>query len=442
MNENFPSCPDVEIEIIGKLLTFEEAAIATFPLVTDVMFYIEQHRKIFKVMRQLWDEQKPIDPLSVANRMFPVQNEERQELLMFLLKAQDHISLLIAVKEHCMILIQYYIAREGILLSSDFSQRLAKGDDVFDCYDNFMIDLLKAYSHTNIQQSTKVTDVINESIEQITRIRNKEISMLGIPTLLTSIDTAINGLQSPDLVIIAARPSMGKAQPLTSLILMSDGSWKRMGDIEVGDEIASEKREYSVVTGVFPQGNQQTYRVVFADGRECRCTGSHLWQTYSTKYIGNATRVTTLDEVREKLKSSRYQKRISIPQTTGVFGIQKKFIIHPYLMGVLLGDGCLTKGALWNKPDDEIVDKVTKVLPKGCYVKSMGDNRRILGEKNPSPVFKELKRYGLFKLSIDKFIPDDYLTCCKTPRQRTEASSRSGSTTADPTFSVLNVPVQ
>ena len=210
MMKPLPSCPELETEVLGELLTFESAAITVFPLLTEQMFYSEQNRKIFRTMRQLWENSEPIDILTVTNKIFPNMSEQRKLLIFELGNAQYSISSSVAIQTHCLIIIQHFLAREGIFMSEEFSNKLYAGSDVLDTFEDHMVDLLKVYSVTNLQQATKVGSIVTESIALIDKIRSKEISMVGIPSMLDSIDTVINGLQAPDLIIIAARPSMGK----------------------------------------------------------------------------------------------------------------------------------------------------------------------------------------------------------------------------------------
>jgi replicative DNA helicase len=81
----------------------------------------------------------------------------------------------------------------------------------------------------------------------------------GVETGFYELDDMMNGLQNGEMVIVAARPSMGKAQPLDAQVLTRRG-FKPMGEVRVGDELASVDGAPSHVVGVFPQGRRQVYR--------------------------------------------------------------------------------------------------------------------------------------------------------------------------------------
>jgi replicative DNA helicase len=75
----------------------------------------------------------------------------------------------------------------------------------------------------------------------------------GKATGFVDLDEMTTGLQDGDLIIVAGRPSMGKANPVDTPI-RTPGGWKRMGDLRVGDALASVDGGASIVTGVYPQG--------------------------------------------------------------------------------------------------------------------------------------------------------------------------------------------
>ena len=110
---------------------------------------------------------------------------------------------------------------------------------------------------------------------------------------------------------------MGKAQPLDAKVRTLSG-WKRMGELEVGDALASVDGRASIVTGIFPQGVKQTYSVAFSDGRSTQCCGEHLWRVMYRDW--ETPRVVSTDCLREMLGKVRYQGRLWIDTVSGDFG--------------------------------------------------------------------------------------------------------------------------
>ena len=228
---------------------------------------------------------------------------------------------------------------------------------------------------------------------------------------------------------------LGKAQPISAKVLTPHG-WKRMGDIVQGDVVIAGDGTPTRVTGVFPQGEKEIFEVAFNDGAKARCCDDHLWFT-STEADRKRMRragipvqscamgeVRSLREIRASLRSNNGRlKNHSIPMVGVVQGDEAVLPVHPYLLGVLIGDGSLTtKSVYYSKPDDQIRDRVAHLLKH-----DFGDEIRLRdttpGDSNktyrmtrtsaasPNPLKQELLKFGLMgKGSHERFIPDAYLS--------------------------------
>src|SRR5690606_12657874 len=146
--------------------------------------------------------------------------------------------------------------------------------------------------------------------------QNNPSDVTGVPTGFIDLDRMTSGMQPGDLIIVAGRPSMGKAQPLDARVRTPSG-WATMGELAVGDALASVDGAPSIVTGVFPQGERQIWRVTFSDGRSAECCDEHLWTVHHRAW--RAPRTVTLAELRAMLGKRRYQQRLWIDMPSGDF---------------------------------------------------------------------------------------------------------------------------
>lgn len=239
-----------------------------------------------------------------------------------------------------------------------------------------------------------------------------------IPTGFKEIDDCLYGGLSTveELFLVVARTNNGKAQPLWSKVLTPSG-WKTMRDIQVGDEVVGKNNDNGRVVQIFPQGQKDYYRVHFNDHTYAECCDDHLWEVLPAKRRERANnhygehQVLTLKEIRQTLDKN-YSVDISEPiEFTSNFSLSHN--LDPYLLGVILGDGCTRDNAvsITNK-SHFIWDKVEAALLK-CNCKRSGkDLKYIVGNTwNTNFVRNKLIDYGLFGLkSADKYIPDVYLT--------------------------------
>jgi len=98
----------------------------------------------------------------------------------------------------------------------------------------------------------------------------------GLPTGFYELDDMMGGLHGGEMIVVAGRPSMGKQQPVDTPVLAPQG-WRPIGSLRAGDCVVGADGKPTEVTGVFPQGVQQAYRVTFRDGTSTECGLDHLW---------------------------------------------------------------------------------------------------------------------------------------------------------------------
>lgn len=204
----------------------------------------------------------------------------------------------------------------------------------------------------------------------------------------------------------------GKAQPLCSPVL-TPGGFVAMGKINVGDFVIAQDGTPARVTGVFPQGVKDVWRVTFSDGSSARCCDDHLWavQTANHRKRNQPPQIKALKDIRGDLGNATSNKW-SIPMTQPVcFDEQGPLPLDPYFLGILLGDGGLSSGTpRITTPDEEILAAVRALLPAGLHLAKCGsiDYRISSGVKTKGTEI--LASLGLIGAKSDtKRIPAQYL---------------------------------
>lgn len=247
------------------------------------------------------------------------------------------------------------------------------------------------------------------------------------------IETALN--KNTRLILCDGIWGSSKAQPLDAKILTPSG-WKTMGEIKVGDDVFSQSGTPTKVLGIFPQGNKEIYKVTFSDGSVTECCLDHLWLTQTererNKHLrkrnkGNPIyrkaeippKIRTLKEIKETLRASRGHINHSIPMVKPIEFSPQKHLIHPYILGALIGDGCLVNRVGLTSADVEIVNKIASLLPEDLIINKQARKEieytivkkdKGKGIYSLNPFKEELKRLGLWgHLSYQKFVPKEYL---------------------------------
>lgn len=269
-------------------------------------------------------------------------------------------------------------------------------------------------------------DALRGAVEMTAEAYSRDGGMSGLATDLIDLDTKIGGLHPSDLIVLAGRPSMGKAQPLEARIKTTTG-WTRMGDLRLGDELASIDGQPSRVTGLYPQGEKEIYRLTFSDGRSAEACAEHLWQVH---YRGwERPRVLTTAAIIVMLERKRYQGRLWVDPCSGHFGHSQTLPVDPWVLGALLGDGNLKGGSpRFSTASETMLEELSDRLGEtfelraaGGYdwrvVQVGGAHRTGVQGVNPNPLKQALAGLGLWEVgSPDKFIPDLYLTAHRQAR--------------------------
>ena len=151
----------------------------------------------------------------------------------------------------------------------------------------------------------------------------------------------------------------------------------RHGDLKVGDYVFDRTGKPTLVTGVYPQGKRLIYRVTLADGRTVDADGDHLWSvvTPKMKEIGRdcTPRVMTTKEMLQRgvRTESKGAYRYMIPANGPVQRPEADLPVDPYLVGVMIGDGCAREVPLTISSDDEfVIAKVASIISASHYKQS------------------------------------------------------------------------
>lgn len=227
--------------------------------------------------------------------------------------------------------------------------------------------------------------------------------MFGWP----SVDEMTGGLKPGDFASFVGRPASGKAQPLTAKVLTPTG-WTTMGALRVGDKLASVDGIPSEVLEIFPQGQKPVFRLTFQDGRSCEAADEHLWEVWYREWP--SPRILTTVQIIALLSKSRYQKRLSVRLFNGDYGTHLTTLFSPYVLGLLIGDGCFRGSSpMFSTEDPGLVEALNSELEKFDLKAKHTDrcNYRICGSDSKVNVLREwLKDMGLWGLlSEEKFLP-------------------------------------
>ncbi|MBI3636054.1 MAG: hypothetical protein HY216_07545, partial [Candidatus Rokubacteria bacterium] len=242
--------------------------------------YTDAHRAIYQNMLTLFERSHPVDLLTLNEEL---RRTEQLDLVggpaaLALLVEQASIAAHLTSYAH--IVRDMAALRELIQTSTQIiAQAFDAKEDVATLVDDAERKIFSLAERRLEGSALPISKILKNTFEYIEQLYERKEHVTGVATGFQKLDLETSGFQPSDFIIIAARPSMGKAQPLDAPVKTPTG-WTRMGALKIGDALASIDGTTSVVSGIFPQGRQGTYRVTFSDGRSTECTGEHLWRVH------------------------------------------------------------------------------------------------------------------------------------------------------------------
>ena len=222
-----------------------------------------------------------------------------------------------------------------------------------------------------------------------------------------------------DLVIGGGSMGGGKLNPLYTLVLTPNG-WVRMGELKVGDFVCTPFGKPARILEIYEHKDKDIYDLETTDGRHARCGLEHLWSFRTRKQVhkyrehGIVGRNLTTEDTASLIKRLEEGQPIYLPTSHAQEFSRKDYVIPPYVLGVLLGDGCLTSRLnstcfVVSNSEDDIIQKVASFSNANrVYANHCNYSKSIFTTK--AQRYKEyLDGVGLVTYSYNKFIPQEYL---------------------------------
>ncbi len=428
LDRPLPQSPDAERAVLGSILENPNAFYRVVSLVDTDDFFKDAHRLIFAAIRSLAEKSVEIDLLTVKHELAKRSQLEQAGGSAYVSSLVDVVPDVANVERYARIVKEKSTLRRLIVMGNSVMRAALDAPnepaDVLNIAEKSLYEIAEGSTEKGFVALDRITRQNMTAIEQLHEA-GKLIT--GIPTGYDRFNEFTSGFQPQDLVIIAARPSMGKAQPLDAKVLTRRG-FVCMGSLKIGDELASIDGAPSHVIGIFPQGERELFRITFSDGRSTECCREHLWRV--TYRDWDAPRVMTTERIMEMLQRKRYQGRLYIDTFNGEFGVDDDLPIDPWLLGVLLGDGSTHGTSVsFSTASQETVDEIRRVVSESYdVVFSQGYDYRIVqkgpktrgrGYRSPNPLKLALETLGIWGARAqEKFIPKPYLNASLESRKR------------------------
>ena len=213
-----PQAVELEEAVLGALMLERDSIIGVQEYLRDEAFYTEEHKIIYRAIVSLAMELKPIDLYTVTERLKSRKELKKVGGAPYLVQLTQRVGSAANVEFHAKIIAQKYVQRELIRSATEIQRRsYDEEQDVTELIGFAESEIFKvAEGHVKRSvQSSK--DILAQAIKQIEEASKKDSAFIGVPSGFTDIDRITLGWQPSDLIIIAARPSMGKTAFVLSM---------------------------------------------------------------------------------------------------------------------------------------------------------------------------------------------------------------------------------
>jgi len=202
--------------LIGSIMLRPDAMNEIIDLIYSRVFYAEKHRKIFETMLELFNKGTPIDLLSLTSRLKEKEMIEQVGGASYLAELVQLVPSSANVRHYAEIVHKKYMMR-SLIEASEFISRLGfdEAGELEELLDKAEKKIFDVTNVSAMHRFIELKETLADAWERIDKLHNSKDKLRGIPTGFPELDTMLAGLQKSDLIILAARPSMGK----TSLAL-------------------------------------------------------------------------------------------------------------------------------------------------------------------------------------------------------------------------------
>jgi replicative DNA helicase len=430
-----PHNVEAEESVLGSMLLSKDAIAEVLELLREEDFYRPAHRTVFRSVLELYGHGDAVDAVTVAEEL-------RRNGALADIGGAPFLHTLVAsvptaanaayyariVKEAGVLRRLIDVGTQIVQLGFETPQDTERAVDIAE-------SLVYQVAQGRVTEDYhSLRDVLTGTLEAIERLHEDHREITGVPTGFADLDRLTSGLQPANLVIVAARPAVGKALALDTPLPTPTG-WTTMGGVAVGDQlIGANGRPTTVVAATGVLHGRPCYEVEFSDGTVVVADGQHQWLTETRASRKAATRgynrtrtqrtfpsVKTTEEVLATLGGNGTEQRLdhSVVNTRPLDLSAQELPLAPYVLGVWLGDGHAA-GARITTADPEIV---VHLEADGLWVVPGGGLNYSLRLPQTPPV-AERSRHGsvqgvLRTLGVlgNKHIPGAYLRASEAQRR-------------------------
>ncbi len=332
-----PSNIEAERSILGAVLLDNQTINQAAEMLRRDDFFLDSHRRIFDKMLLLMEQGRAIDPITLQDALKNAGDLEMIGGAAFIAALIDGVPRFSNIEEYCRIVKGKSIVRKLITTSNQIMNRCFDAEDTPDVLLDEAERSILAIAEDRIRQGfVPISEVAHKQLQHIEEIAGREQLVTGIATGFRDLDYMTSGLQRGDLIIVAARPSMGKCLAYDAEIVLADGSIVTIQELYQRKAAHlltlhnNWKLGFTAPSAFIDDGIKPVFKVTTKLGRTVESTITHPFLTFDGW---------------RKLGELKAGDKIAVPREINIFGQAQLSDNQIKILAYLIGDGCLTQQA-------------------------------------------------------------------------------------------------
>ncbi len=375
-----PQAPELEEAVLGALMIEKDALTTVVDILQPTSFYKDAHQRIYHAILQLFNRSEPIDMLTVATQLRSTGELEFVGGSSYLAKLTSKVNSAANIEYHARIITQSAIKRDMIRIAGDIlKDAYDDTTDVFSLLDKTEQTFFQI-SERNIRKNyADASSIMRATIDELEKKKNHKDGLTGVGSGFTALDRITSGWQNTELIIIAARPAMGKCLGKGTKVLLFDGTLKNVEEIQTSDLLMGDDSTPRKVLSI-ARGKEKMFWVKQSHGINYRVNESHILSLKNTE--GNIINIEikdylTLNE-QEKIKLKGYKVAVEFEENFPIFAADlyhygQQFVQQKNSKPLFTWEGFKQKQTK-ESFTEIMVDEIVDVLPKD-YLTSNRNNR-------------------------------------------------------------------
>lgn len=347
-----------EQSALGGMLLSKDAVADVIETLRGADFYIPKHELIFEAILTLYSHGEPTDVITVTDELIKTGELQRAGGADYLHTLTSIVPTAANAAYYASIVSERALLRRLVEAGTRIVQMGYAGQgEAVDLVNSAQAEIYSVTGAETAEDYVPLEIAVDAALEEIEAARGRDGKMTGIPTGFSGLDQLTNGLHPGQMVIIAARPAMGKALALDTPLPTPSG-WTTMGAVEVGDELyGADGRPTRVVAATEVLLDRPCFEVEFSDGSTIIADAEHQWvtETRATRRagLGGSATVTTAQLLETLTVGADARANHSVRNAQPLAAPDADLPVAPYALGAWLGDGH-SAGARLTSESDEI----------------------------------------------------------------------------------------